>query len=224
MIFCFGNSHAAIFVGGPPCGSLVGRVHKNTVQVNPTHTWIASVFMGPIIAYNFVEHHLPKVREVLETPETRADKDRDVVMLYVGEVDCRYHLAKRIMESGGPAEPVVEECADRFFEAATLLRAEGWKVALVGTHPTTLEPHSEDPDKPHWGDWSFRNRICVLWNEALRKRCEAAGVPFVCVYDRLVGADNRTRTDYYVDYCHLSYEKCFPMFEEELKRVGLSAS
>lgn len=220
MIYCFGNSHAAIFVGGPPCGNLVKRPAKNTVQVNPVHDQLAAVFLGPIVAYNFVEHHLPKVVVVLTDLSVGASRDRDVVMLYVGEVDCRYHMAKRVVQ-GEDAQTVVRECVSRYYEATKTLKKDGWRVALVGAHPTTPEPHSEDLDKPHWGSWQLRNSICVEWNSMLAELCAADEVPFVNVYDKLVNEDNSTRTGFYVDYCHLSYKLVFPMFLDTMTSAGL---
>lgn len=218
MLYVFGNSHVVTFSGSPPCGNLGRKISEGKPQVNPQHPTVCSNFLGRgIIAYNFRTKHLPKVFDLLA--RLGVSKNTDRVLLYVGEVDCRYHIAKRVL-AGGDREALVDELATRFWGAVEDLAAAGWKVVVCGTHPTTTDGHDEHPDHPHWGDCALRNGVCVAWNKALKARCDAAGVPFVSIYDRLVDEGNITKMEYFVDYCHLSYDKCFPFFVEELKRVG----
>lgn len=219
MLRVFGNSHVITFCGSPPSGNISPKITVDKPVHNPSHRSIVSHFLGKgIIAYNFRWHHLPKVRQCLANHG--GSKANDVLLFYVGEVDCRYHLAKRVL-AGGDRVELVKECVERLWLAYDELLAEGWKIAVAGTHPTTTEGHDEHPDHPHWGDCAHRNAICVEWNKQLKEKCDSAGVPFICVYDKLVDENNITRMEYFVDYCHLNYERCFPMFLEQLEAHGL---
>ena len=46
--------------------------------------------LGPTIAYNFYEHHFPRVLDIINT--SNINKEDDYICLVVGEVDCRWHL------------------------------------------------------------------------------------------------------------------------------------
>ncbi len=220
MIFVFGNSHVIAFSGSPPSGNKNPKILVGRPQKCPDHSGITSMFLGRgIVAYNFKTKHLPKVYESLKN--VGASKENDVALLYVGEVDCRYYLAKRVIEGENQTE-VVKECVDRFFEAVEDMMKNGWRVAVGGSHPTTTEGHCEHPDHPHWGTCEQRNSVCVEWNKQLKAKCDEAGIPFINIYNDLVDANNITKMEYFVDYCHLSYEKCFPKFLRELQKTGLA--
>ncbi len=219
MLFVFGNSHVVTFCGSPPAGNKSPKIMTNKPQRNPENPNICSMFLGKgLVAYNFVNKHLPKVYAALK--DVSADKSKDSCLLYIGEVDCRYYLAKRVLE-GDDRETVVKECVERFFETVKDMLEKGWRVAVAGSHPTTTEGHDEHPDHPHWGDCALRNAVCVEWNKQLKALCDGANVPFICIYDELVDENNITKMEYFVDYCHLSYEKCFPKFLRELRKAWL---
>jgi len=218
VVFVFGNSHVATFCASPPCSKRSPRIEIGKGITNPDNPSITSVYLGRgIIAYNFQTKHLPKVFASLKQ---YGASPSDIALLYVGEVDCRYHLAKRVLAGGDRAE-LVRECVERFFEAVLDLKRSGQAVAVAGTHPTTTEGHDEHPDHPHWGDCALRNGVCAEWNKQLAALCDAEDIPFVSIYDRLVDENNITKMEYFVDYCHLSYDKCFPMLLEEMRRVGV---
>jgi hypothetical protein len=54
----------------------------------------------------------------------------------------------------------------------------------------------------------------------MKKKCDEADISFISIYDKLVDENNMTRTEYFKDYCHLIYDKCFPMFLSELQGMG----
>lgn len=218
MIWGFGNSHAAIFSGIKPCGNIRGP-KLGVAEPNPNYKNIRTIFLGPIIAYNFRKSHLPTLLSTLS--QYRVDKNNDSIALYVGEVDCRFHLAKRIMEKEDTAENIVSDCIKRYYSIIKQLKDEGWKMIVFGTHPTTTKNHSEDLNSPYWGTCKFRNDICVMWNKKLKECCDIDNIPFISIYDKLVDENNITKMEYFLDYCHLSYDKCFPMFVDEMRKNGI---
>lgn len=224
MLYVFGNSHAAMFSNVKPCGTHVPYVGDKQVKIgvcppNIDHPTMCTVFLGPVTAYNLYEHeqYLLRIPQYLE--ETQADPGVDAIGLNMGEIDCRVHMAKRALKGEDP-KALAEECVTRYYQNIQRL-IERWKVVVFGVHPTTLEGHDENPDAPHYGSCELRNNLCVEFNAALARRCEADGVPFVSIYDRLVDENNLTKMEYFVDYCHLSYEKCFPFYLEEMKRLSV---
>ena len=232
MIYCLGNSHASIFSGAPPCGNLVGKKNQNKDGVgdacdpNPSYPQLRTVYLGGALSYNFTTKYLPNVYHWID--RLGASKENDILLFCVGEIDCRWHLPKKSETLGIDKRDVVVECVDRFFESFKILKSEGWRVIVCGTQPTTILPGLGIPDlddqryngEPRWGDCSFRNEICKIWNDYMSEKCDKNKIPFVSIYDRLVDEDNITKTEYFKDYCHLIYDKCLPMFIEELEKVN----
>ena len=217
MIHCYGNSHVAIFSGSPPSGNKTKSFKDWQPKVNPDYPNLRTVFLGPIIAYNFYEHHLSNVKkDLIKIPKT------DSILLCVGEIDCRYHIAKKIMDTGGDIDQVVLLSVRRYVKAISQLTDEGWNMIVVGVHPSTLLPHCEDLATPHWGDCAFRNSISASWNSQLSTACDEIGVTFVSIYDFLVDDHNITLDNgAFLDFCHISYDMCFPLYLERMRAKGV---
>lgn len=220
MLYVFGNSHAAIFSNTPPCGNKVKRVKLGLVPPNPDHPNMRTVFLGPATAYKLYEHeqYIPRISKILE--DTKASKENDLVGLYMGEIDCRVHMPKRIL-SGEDQNLVVAECVEKYYQNIEDLLKNNWKVIVFATHPTTTDGHSENPEKPHYGTCAFRNGISVEFNTHLKALCDRDNIKFVSIYDQLVDENNITKMEYFVDYLHLSYDKCFPMFLAKMKELDI---
>lgn len=206
MIHLIGNSHINSFSKG----SLVR--FENISNEYFTGHWI-----GPTIAYNFFEHHLPKALQISST----INKKEDYVTLIVGEVDCRLHLPKQADIQKRSDEDIVNECIQRFIRCYDAYIYEGYKVIVTGTHPTTPTGHNDDPENPVWGNVERRNKISVLWNEGLKLESSIRKIPFVSIYNYLVDERNMTKTEYFIDYCHLNSSKVFPFIIKEMKEIGV---
>lgn len=209
VIHCIGNSHVWIFNGEddshfPP-----------TRQVLP---YFKTYHIGPVIAYNFVEHHLPRVVQELRAHGVAPGSK---VMLCVGEVDCRWHLPYQCQQQGRSAKDIVKPCLDRYFRSFLLLKEQGYEMYAWAAHPSTdhghMDPPGTDTVGPVFGLQQLRNNITVQWNSYLEQLCLKHGVKFVSIYRHLVDGKNVTKMEYLRDYCHLSH-KCVPFI---LKELGL---
>jgi hypothetical protein len=195
MIFCFGNSHSHFFTDSTPSKFGKGENENEFFQ---------SFSLGPVIAYNFFEHHYPTMIGMLNNlPITAADH----VMIAVGEVDCRWHLPKQADSQNKPVEEVVRSCLDRFFRAHLHLKSNGYSVVSWGGHPSTTRGHDDNPNEPVFGDCLTRNKISLYWNDYLEKLCQENNIPFVSIIRDLINVDGLTKMEYYKDYCHLDSKK-----------------
>ena len=186
-----------------------GKMHQTTYGQH-----FSSTSIGPVIAYNFVEHH--QDRCVAELRNVRIGPT-DKVMIIVGEVDCRWHLPKRIATNNESVESVVEDCANRFFRSILNLRSLGFNPVTWCGHPSTTSGHSDNPSEPVWGDCLFRNRISIEWKTRLQKLSTDNNIPCVSIIDELIGGDGMTNMSYFRDYCHLDTSKVFPVVLEKTK-------
>jgi hypothetical protein len=192
MIHCIGNSHVRAFSASN----------------------IAAHHIGPVIAYNFLEHHFFKIKGHL-----RLISNNDYVSLIAGEVDCRYHLPLQADTQGKTDIEVTTDCVDRFFRCFKILKDENYNLIAFATHPTTTEPHdmSDPTNKPIYSSCIRRNNICILWNRRLKELCDNEDIPFISIYEKLVDENNITKMEYFEDYCHLDGEKVKPLIEEALR-------
>ena len=111
MIYAIGNSHAHFFTNSHPADT-EGRF-KNE--------YFTSYSLGPTIAYNFYEHHLQKIIELIQSNKINI-LPSDHILLVVGEVDCRWHLPKQAEEQKRNVQDIVNECIDRFFKTHLFLK------------------------------------------------------------------------------------------------------
>ena len=212
-IHCIGNSHAQVFSG-----------QKTMIPEWPTlhnldqYPFFKTYRLGPTIAYNFYEHHFPKVLEILET--IQIDKETEAVLLCSSEVDCRWHLPRQIqLQNDKKDHQIVAECVERYFRSFIHLKDLGYKVFAFGTHPTTTSGHCDTGDVV-FGNVEYRNRICRLFNTFLWSNCQIHGINFISIYEQLVDENNITKMEYLMDYCHLKSEKCMPLILNAFAKLG----
>lgn len=205
MIYVFGNSHANTFVG----------THPGNTEVWNSNNKFASYSLGPVIAYNFKDHHYPKVLKILEEIEI---KKNDYILFAVGEVDHRWHLPKRAVDTSQSIEKVTIECVDRFFESLIDLKRKNYNVIAWGSHPSTAGGHDENPSSPVFGSCLTRNLIGKCWNNRLHDLCVQFEIPFVSIFDDLVDENYLTKMQYYIDYCHLDSDKIKNILESKFEK------
>jgi len=209
MIYVFGNSHAHFFTNSTPAKFGEGENSNEHFR---------SFSLGPVIAYNFVAHHLPMMVNLLNSlPIT----PNDPILIAIGEVDCRWHLPKQADLQQRDAKEVVHECIDRFFAVHSHLQDAGYKVVGWGGHPSTTRGHDDNPSEPVFGDCLTRNKITLEWNDYLEQKCREKGIIFSSVVRELINVDGLTKMQYYKDYCHLDSEKFLPIVIEKFKQEGL---
>lgn len=202
-IYVFGNSHSPVFSQTAFTGNIGVR------GVSPNGKFITRT-LGDTIAYNFYEHHYPRLVSFLES-ETEFDKDKDYVLLVVGEVDCRLHLVNQIrLQSHRSEEEVIEECVDRFFRCHLDLKARGYKVIGWGSHPSTFYEAEHVIGPYHKRLW-----IACYFAKHLQRRCEENGILFKSIFESILIEGEYPDSSKYLDYCHLNPQCVSQIIEKE---------
>ncbi len=209
MMYVFGNSHAHFFTNSSPAKFGEG---ENQTEL------IRSFSLGPVIAYNFADHHYPLLVNMMNNLPINPS---DPILLAIGEVDCRWHLPKQADIQKRDVKNVVHECIDRFFAVHVLLHEAGYKVIGWGGHPSTITGHDDNPSEPVFGDCLTRNKISLEWNDYLECKCKEKNILFSSVMRDLINVDGLTKMEYYRDYCHLDSAKFLPHVIEKFKEEGL---
>lgn len=199
-IYAIGNSHVNIFASG-----------ESSFQVPGESKGFKSYPIGPTIAYNFTQNHLPIVlKTLMENKVPLGSK----VLLVVGEVDCRWHLPYQSALQKRSTSSIVAECVERFMGTFDALQEVGYQPCGWGGHPTTDGPHNDDQNQPVFGDMLYRNAIAWHWKETIKNWCKNNNWGYYSIFEKLVWADLTTRTEFMQDYCHLSTSKVRPFINE----------
>lgn len=199
-IHVIGNSHVCMF-SGPGFsflhyGEKIQRCTQGDIEYVAYH-------IGPVIAYNFYEHHLPEVRDILTK---YVNKETDYVMLVVGEVDCRWHLPFQAAAQNRDLDELTKECVNRFFRSYEDLHNEGYKCITWGSHPSTNKGHDANPNVMIYGDNPPRNQASKVFAAELCELSHKLNISHVSILDELLNPDGSTKMDSYLDYCHLKPE------------------
>ena len=211
MIYTFGNSHSHLFTDSKPSTYGVGENTNNSFK---------SISLGPTIAFNFYEHHFSKLKEYLNN--LQIDKDKDFIMLIIGEVDCRWHLPYQASIQNQTNEEIVKECIDRFFRVYLDLKNLGYNLIGWGGHPSTRRGHSDDASEPIFGDCLTRNKISLMWNNILKTKCQEIDIPFISIVEELIDEDGLTYEKYFLDYCHLDHNMCKNLIKNKFNEINIS--
>ena len=134
MIHVIGNSHSHYFSEST---DIVAHSCMKTNQYFHTYS------IGAAICYNFYENHLPIVKQLL-VDEIKPKKDDYVMICGFHEIDCRWHLPKKMSEYNLTLEYVVDECLKRYFRTFVYLKNEGYNLIVFGSHPSTTSGHNDD--------------------------------------------------------------------------------
>lgn len=207
MIHVIGNSHVNTFS------------NEEFLTRNFKNKYFSSFYLGPVIAYNFLEHHYLKLEDYLIN---NVNKKRDFIHICVGEVDCRVHLPLQADKQLKCDATVIDECVKRLFRVYDDLLKRQYRCIAFSTHPTTTESHDMSySDRPIYGSPERRNNICKLWNELTKNSCYYRSMPFISFYEYLVDENNKTKMEYFLDYCHINSKKVFQFIIEELKKSSI---
>ena len=200
---------------------LIGNSHVNTfsnddkINMSFENEFFKSHHIGPVIAYNFYEHHMSSVNKIIIDNNIQKS---DYISLIIGEVDCMVHLPLQADIQKINDEEIVAECVNRLFRCYDNLLERDYKIIVYSTHPTTTENHDMSrEDRPIYGDVERRNNISLIWNKKLGDLCKSKNIKFVNFYDLLVNENNITKMEYFLDYCHLNSSMCYPFILEKTK-------
>lgn len=223
-----GNSHAALLTGSPPSGNKVpkekplGRGCTNKHPNLPFRSW----FLGGVLAYNFYEHHLTKVYDFISQYPTIFKDKNTMILLCVGEIDCRVHLPKYVSKDRTPTQ-VVTECVTRYHRAVTHLINDGYNVGVLGAIPSlsdeTIKKMMPVKEQSYnlAGDTKLRNIIVKEWETIHSQMCKQDGIHYITIYDKLIDTNGNTREDLYADFIHVSHDKTINYWLDALKQENI---
>lgn len=209
MVYVIGNSHSHVFTASTP--SKFGEGENR-------NEYFRSFSLGPTIAYNFYDHHLPLM---IEWVNQLPINNMDYILLAIGEVDCRFHIPFQASKQNRDVIEMTHECVARFFQTHLFFKEHNYNVIGWGGHPSTTGKHNDNPSEPVFGDCLFRNKISLAWNDYLEQKCKTNNIPFASIFKKLLHPTGLTEMSHFNDYCHLNPNKVLPIIIDEFKQKQL---
>lgn len=213
MIHCIGDSHGSVFTGkGTKENRFMCTVWPDKGE--QTIPGMCGYRIGAATAYN-LETKKPILTDLLES---EVDKDNDYVLFVFGEVDIRAHLIKQQQLQGRVIEDLVDECLDRYFKVILDYKAEGYRMAAWG--PMASTPDVLNYCGPKYGSSIDRNKVGLIFNTGLEKRCDANEVGYASIYHDMLLPNGDTDASLFWDDIHLS-QVAMPFIKKALITKGL---
>ncbi|MBU0791689.1 MAG: hypothetical protein KKC55_14660 [Gammaproteobacteria bacterium] len=202
MIFCFGNSHVSIFSG---TDKMVPIWPERSVDTLP---WFRTFRLGACTAYQAMKW-IKEIITITKQGSIGFNREKDTLLLVFGEVDIRAHVALQAEKQNKFISTVTLEIVDRYCEAISLLKSEGFNVAVFGcVAGFVLKDGDTRPPWPYFGTIEQRNGATKIFNDSVGDFCKKIGVPFISVFEEMLEDDGITTKIRYLDMdigkCHIN--------------------
>jgi len=211
IIHCFGDSHVLFF---KKLAKYL-RLRQYKVKEKEVNIHFLADYVGSALAYNLCKKNTStKAREKIFDIIKKRVPVKNRVMFVFGEIDCRVHLAKRIIVKKENMKSVVLECVDRYFSFIREVKNLNYEILVFGAVATTIH---EDTYFPKYGTCRERNKITKLFNQYLEDSCKKEDMIFVSIFDKLINKNNITKWKFYCDNAHIG-PKAFPLIIKEFEK------
>lgn len=194
-----------------PVVHAIGDSHTEALQgVSP----FVATWLGGATAYNLGnDSSSTGSKEKLEKALNAVRRRSDVVLIIVGEIDCRIHIYDQFMRRGGaePVEALIDETIKRYGTVLRSVKARGYRVIV---HSVPAAAHEENIyNAAFYADEPTRAEIVRTYNERLSGWCLKNGFEYLDMY-RLVRDDSGfIREDLTEDRIHLG-PAALPLYDE----------
>lgn len=176
--------------------------------VRASNQYFESFRLGASTAWSF-KKHMPTIKSMnLAGP----------IVLVLGEIDIRAHIFRQTKIQSRHLRDLLYEIIDIYWECVMELHKTNGSICWI-PH-ATANTENKDPACPVFGPVEERNKLSLLWEREIEKRCEIENIPCVSILRHLIDENLKTRTEFYLDYCHLG-QKAYPLMIEEFKKKGL---
>lgn len=213
-VLIVGDSHARVWIGNSDIYTEYKTYRKENILVES---------VGEYTSYNLPQKSdvKEKIKEYCEKNDIT--KNKTILMLIFGEIDCRCHLAPRILShqsSQSEEECIINEVS----------KAQKPLLDLYDEHPQFCRvlwgihlayPKSEAFGRFVNGKPELRRKIVEEWNRQLIEYGNKRNTPILnpCDYNGNVDVSNDLM-DIFKDPCHLYHDKSILWLHNKLKEIS----
>jgi hypothetical protein len=190
---------------------VVGESHTNSFN-----------FQFPFVVYHIggaTAHNIMKenstsgTRKKIFSLAGKINKNKDILMLVFGEIDCRIHIFRQFKKSGEAIsiDEIIDKTIDNYFVAIQKLREMGINLVIYGVPPASYQKNIYSID--YYAEPTMHAVIKKKFNSTLKKRCEKNNIKYVEVFNRFSDSNGFILPEYTDDGLHLT-SKILPYIKE----------
>jgi lysophospholipase L1-like esterase len=196
MIYVVGDSHTAIFKNDPAF---------KVVEIAAT--------AHNLIREKSTSNSHQKLQELIDS----IDKKSDLVMLVLGETDCRFHVYYQAKKRGVSISDIINETVFHYGLALHWLRGSGIIPIVLGIPPTGTYDRFEfdTPGKPYASP-EILAKIYSEFNSKMKIFCSMRAFVYIDIYSLTVDDKGFLKKEYAADAVHLNLN-AKPLILEMLK-------
>ena len=143
------------------------------------------------------------------------------VMCAFGEIDCRVHVIPESEKYNGDFKPVINNIIANYLEFLDFLSREH-PVYIWGPIASQKDNWHINPEFPHNGTETQRNRATEYFNNRLEELCRERGFKYFSIFRYLIDSSYRTKSKFISsDQCHLS-QRAWIFAAEEFRKQGIN--
>jgi hypothetical protein len=190
MIYVIGDSHSQIFDTKPI--EPYYEVFKKSFKTK----WLTAA-----TAFN-VSKHIPDVMNWLS--DNQVDKENDMLLFILGEIDARVHLGPQSYKQGITYEESCKLCTTKYHSFLNHFKNEGYQIIVMGATPSG--PHN---DRNGDGSLSYktpieRNQITEIFNKQVKEICADEGFIYRDINDKITKGKHSYRSYFGTVSVHLN--------------------
>jgi hypothetical protein len=158
-----------------------------------TLPWFKTINIGASTAYH-AKKHIATIKKVLNEFGS-FDKRNDIVLLVFGEVDIRMHVYIQVAKQKRSMEDIVNEIADRYLAAVSILLSEKFNIALYGCIASWIRL-DDGENRTMYGAIKQRNGATRLFNDRLISFCKEQCIPYISIFEEMLLDNDETDLRY----------------------------
>lgn len=163
--------------------------------------------LGPSIAFNLGQYNsttngTEKIEYLLENNSIIQNKAN--ILFSFGEIDCRFHVCKQAAASGKDINEIVDKIIVNYIRFVEKIQAKGFRPLIWGPVAPTWDDMYQNSLYPVFGNFAQRKAAGRRFTDRLSHECFLRNIPFISIFDELLGDDGVTCSAFYADSIHLS--------------------
>jgi hypothetical protein len=203
------------------CGmSVVHVIGDSHVNVFKGKRPFVSHYIGPVTAHNLnndnsTTRSMEKLSVIVKNISSK-----DIIMLVLGEIDCRRHIYHQFQEHKGEysVSDLIDKTISNYGEALNRIQRPGFTLCVYSIPPASRSVNQRSVF-PYTGTPEIRAGIVKEFNSKLEILCKTNNYVFVNVYPLVSDKDGMLSLEYAADDIHLNH-KILSQVREQLKKVS----
>lgn len=201
--------------------SIVHFIGDSHVVAYKKGRFFVSHHIGPATAYRLASlSSTTNSNKKLFTELKKINKQRDIVVLVFGEVDCRMHINKQFVKQNGSISimELITRTIYKYGEVLAQVDKAGYLFFVHGIVPAATQGNIWG--NPYYGDSKTRLTINSEFNKQLKTYCAKNGYPYLDIQSKFADESGFISPFFSNDGLHLN-QKVVPIMEKWLNvRAG----